>query len=148
MTTNIWKVCRFPCQKFVDISESSTATLLIWTLWIWGFRGPGFRSARHVLCTDASRLFLCLFSKHLSSVLVGRTESCHEVRNQTTITYKSTTQTQENNWRNNRNSFNLCKNNNREHSEEKQLNHNNYLCHHKNNWALPQKLFLYDHHLV
>ena len=45
-----------------------------------GFRGPGFRSARQVLCGDASRLFLRHFSKHLSSVS-GRTELCHEVRN-------------------------------------------------------------------
>ena len=33
---------------------------------IWGFRGPGFRSARQVLCGDAPRLFLDHFSKHLS----------------------------------------------------------------------------------
>ena len=45
-----------------------------------GFSGPGFRSARQVLCGDASRLFLGHFSKHLSSVS-GRTELCHEVRN-------------------------------------------------------------------
>ena len=45
-----------------------------------GFRGPGFRSARHVHCGDASRLFLDRFSKHLSSVL-GQTELCHEVWN-------------------------------------------------------------------
>ena len=38
------------------------------------------RSARQVLCGDASRLILDHFSKHLSSVL-GRTELCHEVRN-------------------------------------------------------------------
>ena len=45
-----------------------------------GFRGPGFRSPRQVLCGDASRLSFDHFSKHLSSVL-GRTELCHEVRN-------------------------------------------------------------------
>ena len=43
--------------------------LRIWTLRIWGFRGPGFRSARQVLCRDASRLFLDHFPKHLSTVL-------------------------------------------------------------------------------
>ena len=57
----------------------STAKLRIWTLRFWGFRGPGFRSARHVFCGDASRLFLAHFPKHLNSVL-GRTELCHEVR--------------------------------------------------------------------
>ena len=62
------------------VSLSSTAKSRIWTLRIWGFRGPGFRSARQVLCGDASRLFLDHFPKHLSSVL-GRTELCHEVRN-------------------------------------------------------------------
>ena len=51
---------------------SSTARLWIWTLRIWGFRDPGFRSARHVLCGDASRLFLDPFSKHLNSVLDGQ----------------------------------------------------------------------------
>ena len=60
--------------------NSSTAKLRICTLRIWGFRGPGFRSARQVLCGDASRPFLDHFYKHLSSVL-GRTELCHEVRN-------------------------------------------------------------------
>ena len=59
---------------------SSTAKLRIWTLRIWGFWGPGFHSARQVLCGDASRPFLDHFHKHLSSVL-GRTELCHEVRN-------------------------------------------------------------------
>ena len=56
--------------------------LWIWTLRIWGLRGPEFRSARHVLYGDASRLFLDHFTKHLvlSSVL-GQTELCHEVRN-------------------------------------------------------------------
>ena len=54
--------------------------LRIWTLRIWGFRGPGFRSTRQLLCGDASRLFLDQVSKQLSSVL-GRTELCHEVRN-------------------------------------------------------------------
>ena len=54
--------------------------LRISTLRIWGFRGPGFRSARHVFCGDASCLFLAHFPKHLNSVL-GRTELCHEVRN-------------------------------------------------------------------
>ena len=44
-----------------------------------GFRGPGFRSARQVLCGDASRLLLDHFCKHLRSVL-GRTELCHDVR--------------------------------------------------------------------
>ena len=58
----------------------STAKLRIRTLRIWGFRGPGFRSARHVFCKDASRLFLAHFPKHLNSVL-GRTELCHEVWN-------------------------------------------------------------------
>ena len=53
--------------------------LRIWTLGLGGFRGPGFRSARQVLCGDASRLFLKHFPKHLSSVL-GRTELSHEVR--------------------------------------------------------------------
>ena len=48
---------------------SSTTKLRTWTLRIWGFRGPGFRSARQMLCGDASRLFLDRFSKHLSSVL-------------------------------------------------------------------------------
>ena len=62
------------------LKMSSTAKLWIWTLRIWGLRGPGFRSARQVLCRDASRLFLDHFSKHLSSVL-GRTELCHEVQN-------------------------------------------------------------------
>ena len=38
------------------------------------------RSARQVLCGDASRLCLDHFAKHLSSVL-GLTELCHEVRN-------------------------------------------------------------------
>ena len=52
----------------------------IWTLRIWCFSGPGFRSARQVLCGDASRLFFDQFPKHLSSVL-GRTELCREVRN-------------------------------------------------------------------
>ena len=45
----------------------------IWTLRIWSFRGPGFRSVRQVFCGEASRLLLDHFSKHLSSVL-GRTE--------------------------------------------------------------------------
>ena len=58
----------------------STAKLRIWTLRIWGFRGPGFHSARQVFCGDASRLFLDHFSKQLSSVL-GQTELCHEVQN-------------------------------------------------------------------
>ena len=49
-------------------------------VWIWCFSGPGFCSARQVLCEDASRLFLDHFSKHLSSVL-GRTELCREVQN-------------------------------------------------------------------
>ena len=44
------------------------------------FGAAGFRSARQVLCGDASRLFPDRFSKHLSSVL-GRTELCREVRN-------------------------------------------------------------------
>ena len=52
---------------------SSTAKLRIWTLRIWGFRGPGFRCVRQVLCGDASRLFLDHFPKHLSSIL-GQTE--------------------------------------------------------------------------
>ena len=67
-----------PTPGFCQIS--STAKLRIWTLRTWGFRGPGFRSARQVLCGDASRLFLYHFSKHPSSVS-GRTELCHEVRN-------------------------------------------------------------------
>ena len=66
----------FACRPFCQI----TAKLRIWTLRIWGFRGPGFRFARHVLCGDASRLFLDNFPKHLSTVL-GWTELCHEVRN-------------------------------------------------------------------
>ena len=57
---------------------SRTAKLRIWTLRIWSFSGPRFRSARHVLCGDASRLFLDHFSEHLSSVL-ERTELCREV---------------------------------------------------------------------
>ena len=56
----------------------STAKLRIWTLRIWGFRGPGLRSARQVLCGDASRLFLRHFSKHLGSVS-WRTELCHGI---------------------------------------------------------------------
>ena len=39
---------------------------------VWGFRGPGFRSALQVLCGDASRLSLDHFSKHVSSVLGGQ----------------------------------------------------------------------------
>ena len=61
-------------------SGSCTAKLRIWTLRIWGFQGPAFRSARQVLCGDASCLFLDHFCKRLSSVL-GWTELCHEVRN-------------------------------------------------------------------
>ena len=46
----------------------------------------------------------------------------------TTSIYKSTTQVPENNLHNNHSSSNLCKNNsNREHNEEKQLNHNSHL---------------------
>ena len=45
--------------------QSSTAKLRIWTLRTWCFRGPGFCSARQVLCGDASRLFLDHFSEHL-----------------------------------------------------------------------------------
>ena len=56
-----------------------SAKLRIWTLRIWGFRGPGSRSARQVLCGDAPRLCLDHFAGHLSSVL-GRTELCHKVR--------------------------------------------------------------------
>ena len=44
---------------------SSTAKLRIWTLRIWVLQGPGFRSARQVLCGDASRLFLDRFSQQL-----------------------------------------------------------------------------------
>ena len=57
----------------------STSKFRIWTLRIWSCQGPGFCSARQVLCGDASRLFLDHFAKYLGSVL-GRTELCHEVR--------------------------------------------------------------------
>ena len=69
-----------PSRHANVVTYSSTAKLRIWTLRIWGFRGPGSRSARQLLCGDASRLFLDHFAKHLSSGL-GRTELCHEVRN-------------------------------------------------------------------
>ena len=72
-----------PCHYHGDVftqQQSKTAKLRIWTLLIWCISGPGFRSARQVLCEDASRLLLDHFSKHLSSVL-GRTELCHEVWN-------------------------------------------------------------------
>ena len=59
---------------------SSTAKFRIWTLRIWGFRGPGFRSARQGPCGTRHAFFSHHFSKHLGSVL-GRTELCHEVRN-------------------------------------------------------------------
>ena len=80
------RVLRYYRYKYCAIWKVSllgllAAKLLIWTLRIWGFRGPGFRnSAWQVLCGDASRLFLDYFSKHLSSVL-GRTELCHDVQN-------------------------------------------------------------------
>ena len=54
-------------------APSSYGSGALRSLRIWGFRGPGFRSGRQVLCGDASRLFLDPFPKHLSSVL-GRTE--------------------------------------------------------------------------
>ena len=65
---------------WVQRPRSSNAKLRIWTLRIWGFPGPGFLSARQVLCGDASRLCLDHFSKRLSCVL-GRTDLCHKVWN-------------------------------------------------------------------
>ena len=69
-----WRTCRiFLVFLMFGAGEgSSTAKLRIWTLRIWGFWGPGFRSARQVLCGDASRLSLDHFCKHLSSVLGGQ----------------------------------------------------------------------------
>ena len=69
--SGLWQTWHFGSRNGTEATKpalkSSTAKLQIWTR-IWGFRGPGFRSARQVLCG------------HLSSV-VGRTELCHEVRN-------------------------------------------------------------------
>ena len=59
---------------FGNRALSSTAKLRIWTLRLWVLRGPGFRSARQVLCGNASCLFVDHFSWHLSSVL-GRQSS-------------------------------------------------------------------------
>ena len=66
-----WVICVFVCVLgvvghrgftiFLTLPCSRTAKIRIWTLRIWCFSGPGFCSARHVLCGDASRLFLADF---------------------------------------------------------------------------------------
>ena len=75
----IWKW--IPREHFLGKERGLQIALLLVCRFLggWGFRGPGFRSARQVLCGDASRLF-SMTSKRLSGVM-GRTELCHKARN-------------------------------------------------------------------
>ena len=71
-----------PIRNFSIDPTSSIRTRLrtpfLWTpfprllLRIWGFRGPAFRSARQVLCGDASRLLRNHFSKHVKQFRADR----------------------------------------------------------------------------